>query len=221
MSRLPKETLDRLRLKAIELPIGHPLDQTEQSTTHVVFIESGMCSMTAIFDDGSEVEIAVFGHETAIGLSALMGDRKSTNRTFMQMSGGGYIAKFADVEAEFRKGELFHKLALATLQTQLAEARQSVACNAIHTVQQRIARWLLMSADRLGSTQFVLSQEFLAIMLGVRRTSVALAMGRLKREGVVQYMRTRVVLLDIPKLEAETCECYRILKKQEKDSASS
>lgn len=212
LQHLPAETVARLKLRYVDLPVRRPLEKSEIGIQHIFFIESGVGSMTSSFNDGTQVEVGLFGYESAIGVSALMGVRRSLNRIYMQMEGTGYASKIADAEAEFRLGGEFQKLALRYVQMQLTQATQTAACNAKHDISHRLARWLLLCADRSGTTELALSQEFLAMMLGVQRTSVALAMGRLKKDHVIDYSRGHVSVLDVPRLEAEACECYHLLK---------
>ncbi|MGI4757517.1 MAG: helix-turn-helix domain-containing protein, partial [Janthinobacterium lividum] len=187
-------------------------EKAEHAIQQIFFIEAGVGSMTATLSDGAEVEVGLFGYESVIGISAFMGVRRSLNGVYMRMSGAGYASAVDDAEAEFRRGEEFQRLALRCVQMQLTQATQSAACYAQHDVGQRMARWLLLCADRAGTTELVFSQDFLAMMLGVQRTSIAIAMGRLKRNGVIDYSRSYIHLLKIPELETEACECYRLLK---------
>ncbi len=212
LQHLDDDVLARLKLRPVRLPVKMPLEKSDRGIEHIFFIESGVGSMTSTFNDGTEVEVGLFGYESAIGISAFMGVRRSLNRIYMQMEGTGYVSKVADAEAEFRLGGEFQKLSLRYVQMQLTQATQSAACNAKHEVEQRLARWLLLCSDRSGTTDLELSQEFLAIMLGVQRTTVALAMGIFKSDGLVGYSRGRIQLLDVPALEARACECYYLLK---------
>ena len=123
--------------------------------------------MTSTFQDGTEVEVGLFGYESVIGVSAFMGVRRSLNRIYMQMPGTGYVSKIVDAQAEFSLGGKFQQLALRYVQMQLTQATQSAACNAKHDISQRLARWLLLCADRAGTTELALPQDFLAIMFGV------------------------------------------------------
>lgn len=212
LRHLSAESVARLKLRFVELAVGQPLEKSEAGIQHIFFIESGVGSMTSTFKDGAQVEVGLFGYESAIGISAFMGVRRSLNRIYMQIGGTGYASKISDAETEFGLGGEFQKLALRYVQMQLTQATQSAACNAKHDIHQRLARWLLLCADRSGSTELTLSQDFLGIMLGVQRTSVALAMGHYKRDQVIDYVRGHVCLLDVPGLEAGACECYHILK---------
>lgn len=171
-----------------------------------------MASVTTNFLDGSEVEVGMFGHESVIGLSGLMGSLKSLNRIYIQIAGHGYRCTLADASVEFDRGGLFRNTMLQSVQAQLLQSMQSTGCNAKHTVEQRLARWLLLCADRTKSSSFLLPQVFLADMLGARRTTVTMAALALKRAGLIRYSRGSLEILDTARLEQRSCECYRVVR---------
>ena len=212
LRHLPAESIARLKLVHVELPLKRPLERSERGIGNIFFIESGVGSMTSTFQDGSEVEVGLFGNESVIGVSAFMGVRRSLNRIYMQVEGSGYVSKIADAQAEFDRAGEFQRLALRYVQMQLTQATQSAACNAKHELRHRLARWLLLCSDRAGTAELALSQDHIAIMLGVRRTSVSVEMGRLKRSGLIAYNRGHIHLLAVPALEKQACECYHVLK---------
>jgi CRP-like cAMP-binding protein len=212
LQNLNPEIIGRLNLKRVDLELGHEIEYPGKSIHNVFFIEEGIGSMTATFLDGSQVEIGMFGYESVVGISALMGTRKSLNRVYMQMPGYGYMAPLAQAQAEFARAEDFQRLALRFVQAQLTQSMQSAACNAKHDVQQRLARWLLLCSDRAGSNAFDISQQFLADMLGVARPSVSAIAGELKKEGLLEYNRTKVRIPNPEALEQRACECYLVVK---------
>ena len=212
LRHLSAESVARLQLTHMELPLRKPLERSERDIGHIFFIESGVGSMTSTFQDGSEVEVGLFGNESVIGVSAFMGVRRSLNRIYMQIQGSGFASKIDIAQAEFDRAGEFQRLALRYVQMQLTQSTQTAACNVKHELRQRLARWLLLSSDRAGTIELALSQEFIAMMLGVRRTSVSVEMGRLKRSGVIGYERGHIRLLAVPVLEKQACECYRVLK---------
>jgi CRP-like cAMP-binding protein len=147
-----------------------------------------------------------------IGVSALMGTKKSLNRVYTQIAGHGYSCQVEDARREFRLGGKFQFLALRYVQAQLVQAMQSAGCNAKHNFEQRLARWLLLCADRAHVDTFKISHEFLADMLGVRRPTVSTTAGILKRKGLIEYTRGEIHILDIPGLTKISCECYLTIK---------
>lgn len=171
-----------------------------------------MASMTTAFQDGSEVEVGMFGYESVIGVSAMMGSLQSLNRVYTQIAGYGYRCPVANASAEFEQVGQFRTLMLRSVQAQLLQSMQSTGCNAKHTVEQRLARWLLLCADRTNNTSFVLPHTFLADMLGTRRTTVTVAANDLRRAGLIRYSRGHMDITNIEGLEARSCECYRAIR---------
>ena len=168
--------------------------------------------MTTTFMDGSQVEVGMFGYESVIGVSALMGTKRSLNRVYTQIAGHGFSSRVENARREFERGEDFQHLALGYVQAQLVQAIQSAGCHAKHNVDQRLARWLLICADRAHRNNFKMSQEFLADMLGGTRPTVSEAAGTLKQQGLIEYSRGEIHILDVAGLERASCECYLIIK---------
>jgi CRP-like cAMP-binding protein len=212
LKTLDREVVARLCLRPVVLEVEHELEFPGQPIAHLFFVEEGMASMTTTFQDGTQVEVGMFGYEGVIGVSALMGTKRSLNRVYTQIPGHGYSCAVEVARREFGLGGEFQSLTLRYVQAQLLQAAQSVGCNAKHDLEQRLARWLLLCADRAHSNNFALSQEFIADMLGSTRPTVSAAAGLLKESGLIQYSRGVIHLLDVPALEARACECYRVIK---------
>ena len=155
-----------------------------------------------------------------IGVSALMGTKQSLNRVYTQIAGWGYRCRFETAVAEFGRCGPFQRLALRYVQAQLVQCAQSAGCNAEHSNEQRLARWLLICADRVHSDQFKMSQEFLSHMLGSTRPTVTLAAGRLKEERLITYQRAEIAIVDRKGLEKRACECYGVIKQHLDDFAA-
>ncbi len=154
----------------------------------------------------------MFGYESVVGASALMGVRRSLNRVYMQVAGHGYACSVESARREFQRCGRFQDLALRYVQAQLTQSAQTAACNAKHHVEQRLARWMLICGDRANKPDFGISQEFLGDMLGISRPSVSIAAGHLKALGVIEYNRGVIQILDRVALEARSCECYQVVK---------
>jgi CRP-like cAMP-binding protein len=209
---LDSRTIARLGLGPLKFELNHEMEYPHRPIKHLYFLESGMASMTATFKDGSQVEVSTFGFESVIGVSALMGAKKSLNRVYIQIAGHGYACPVEAARQEFRLGRDFHHLALRYVQAQLDQATQSIGCNAKHTFEPRLARWLLICADRSHSETFKISHQLLADMLGGTRATVSIAAGRLKRKGLIHYSRGVIRILDAVRLEQTACECYKLIK---------
>ena len=212
LKALDGDILERLHLHPVEFELKHEIESPGDSIDRLYFLEEGMASMTTTFKDESQVEVGMFGYESVIGVSALMGTKKSLNRVYTQIAGHGYRCHVEDARREFRLGGYFQSLVLRYVQAQLVQAMQSAGCNAKHNIEQRLARWLLLCADRAHIDTFKISHEFLADMLGVRRPTVSTTAGVLKRKGLIDYTRGEIRILDVPGLTKASCECYLTIK---------
>ena len=204
--------LERLQLTRIELPVRTELERPGELIHSLFFIERGIGSMTTQFANGVKVETSLFGHESVIGISALMGVRRSLNPIFMLLEGFGYACHAEIARAEFETSGLFRRLALRYVQMQLTLSTQNAACNATHTYEQRLARWLLICSDRAASDSLEMAQEFVSEMLGSTRSTVSIAAAHLKAKGLIDYHRGKIILLNKEELEGEACECYRVVR---------
>jgi CRP-like cAMP-binding protein len=214
LDSLDPATIARLRLRPVALELRQEIASVGSEIDELVFIEEGMCSMTASFKDGSEVEVSIFGYESVIGLSALMGSKHSLNRVYMQLPGRGFSSPLKAASKEFGLCGRFQHLALRNVQAQLMQSMQFAGCNAKHNIKQRLARWLLICADRARSDSFSISHAFLADMLGSTRPTVSVAAGALKGRRLIEYSRGAVSILDRKGLERKACECYRVVREQ-------
>ena len=212
LSHMDAPTVARLQLRRIELPFLYDLEVPGQTIDHLFFLEDGIGSMTTCFESGAQVETSMFGYESAIGVSALMGTKHSLNRIFMQLAGYGYMSPVRAARAEFQRNGVFQHLALRYVQAQLTLSTQNAACNASHTYEQRLARWLLICSDRAQQDDLEMAQEFVSQMLGSTRSTVSIAAAHLKAKGLIDYHRGSIRLLKKKELEAEACECYRVVR---------
>ena len=203
---------ERLHLRRISLEARQKIEQPGNPIEKLIFLEEGIASMTTTFQNGQQVETSMFGFESLIGFSALMGVLKSLNSIFMQLPGYGYATDIPSALAEFQKGGEFQKIALRYVQAQLTISTQNAACNASHTYEQRLARWLLICSDRANLESLPMAQEFVSEMLGSTRSTVSIAASHLKAKGIISYNRGSIVLLDRERLEREACECYRVVR---------
>ncbi len=209
---LDAETIQRLELRRVTFELEHEIECPGCTLKHLYFLEEGMASVTTTFKDGSQVEVGMFGSESVIGISGLMGTKRSLNRVYTQIAGFGFSCALGNARTEFKACGTFQAIALSYVQSQLVQAMQSAGCNAKHSVEQRLARWLLTCADRAGSSQFLMSHEFLGYMLGSARPTVSLAAGILRDEGLIQYSRGMMWILDRKGLEKRACECYEVIR---------
>jgi CRP-like cAMP-binding protein len=193
----------RLELKAFLHKPGEPI-------RHVYFPGSGFCSMLTVLADGSMVEVATIGREGMVGVSAVFDGGPPTSVTMVQGETDTCYRMTADAfrREMDRRGPL-HELVTRYAQALVGFVMQSTACNAMHSVEQRLARWLLLAQDRMGRDDFPLTQEFVAMMLGATRPTVTVVAGTLQKAGLITYHRGHVTIVDREGLEAASCECYR------------
>lgn len=212
LTTLDADIVRHLDLQPVSFELKHEIEYPGKAIDHLYFVEEGMASMTTTFKDGSQVEVGMFGYESVIGVSALMGTKRSLNRVYTQIAGHGFACPIETARREFARGGDFQHLALRYVQTQLVQAIQSAGCHAKHNVEQRLARWLLICADRAHSNTFKMSHEFLADMIGGTRPTLSTAAGLLKQKGLIEYTRGEIHIIDVAGLERASCECYLIIK---------
>jgi len=214
LKALPIAEYDRLlaELRPVRLPLKDVLIEPNTEIGHVWFIREGVASMLAEEQDGSSIEVGTIGREGFVGLPLLNGVDRMPYRVLIQIEGDAWRMR-ADVFRRVvdERPQIRHRC-LRFAQYFSDQMAQSVACNRLHTVEERCARWVLMTHDRVDGDHFELTQEFLAMMLGVRRAGVSVAMGVFQRANIVTYVRGRVTVLDREALERGACDCYRITR---------
>jgi CRP-like cAMP-binding protein len=198
------------RLKPINLPQRTPLINGDRR--YAYFLESGVASFVVTVDDGHSVEVGIVGNEGVVGTSLLGGGESVVGRTFIQIKGYGYQMSAKALQEEFEEGGEFRRRVQGFMQGFMIQVAQTAACNRLHNIEERLARWLLSCRDRTKDAHLPLTQEFLGQMLGAPRTTVTLSAGLLQRGGMIQYTRGAVTILDQPALENAACECYAIVR---------
>lgn len=213
LAQLPADVYATLEkhLVPVEMPLEKRLSEPNQPIEFVYFLNTGLISTDAITAKGEQVEVGLIGREGFSGLAALLDQPQMSHSVIMQGSGQGFRIRSSVVRAEFLKGGMFQRLVHAFAYLQLVQITQSVLCNRMHEVDARLARWLLSSADRMESETLHLTQEFLAQMLGVQRSTVTVAAGEMQRNGMIGYSRGLIHILDRPGLISKACECYGIV----------
>ena len=197
------------------LAIGQVLAEPGQPLAHVYFPETAVCSIIARMADGAGVEVGTIGNEGLVGLAALLDTAASANQTLAQIPGTALRIPAAGLVAAVDARPALRRLLHRYTQAYLTQVAQGAACNRLHGIEARCARWLLMTHDRVGGAdRFPLTQEFLAIMLGVRRSGVTVAAGALQAAGLIRYHRGGIRVLDREGLELAACECYGMIRRQ-------
>jgi CRP-like cAMP-binding protein len=195
----------------VDLPLGKALSEPNRAIEYVYFLNRGLISTDALTEKGEQVEVGVIGREGFSGLPALFDQPQMSHSVIIQGGGEGMRIRSSIVRDEFLKGGALQQMVHAFAYLQLVQVTQSVLCNRLHEVEARLARWLLTSADRMESESLHLTQEFLAQMLGVQRSTVTVAAGEMQRAGLIGYSRGKINILEREALIKRTCECYGIV----------
>jgi CRP-like cAMP-binding protein len=216
LDHLPESDFERIasRLEPIDMPLGEVLYESGGRLKHVYFPTTSIVSLLYVLKNGASAEIAVVGNEGVLGISLFMGGETTPSRAVVQSAGYGYRLKSQVLKEEFNRGGAMMQLLLRYTQSLITQMAQTAVCNRHHSLEQQLCRWLLLSLDRLDSSELTMTQELIANMLGVRREGVTEAAGKLRRAGVIKYSRGRIVVLDRPRLEQEVCECYSVVRKE-------
>ena len=201
-------------LEAVEMPLGDVLYESGGVLGHVYFPTTSIVSLLYVMENGSSAEIAVVGHEGIVGISLFMGGETTPNRALVQSAGQGFRLPALVMKDEFdRAGPVLHLL-LRYTQALITQMAQTAVCNRHHSLDQQLCRWLLLSLDRLRVSELNMTQELIANMLGVRREGVTEAALKLQQAGLIRYARGRITVLDRPRLEKRSCECYAVVKRE-------
>jgi len=216
LSALPTEEYQRLlpNLESVSLPLTQIIYTPNEPIEYVYFPNNGIVSLVNVTEDGGTVEAATVGNEGMVGIPVLLGADKIVSQAIVQIVGDALRMKADVFKREVTPGTQLHNLLLRYTLALMNLISQSVACNSLHPVEQRCCRWLLLCQERVKSEQFLLTQEFLAQMLGVRRATVSGVAATLQQAGLIRYSRGKITICDHPSLEASSCECYRIVKEE-------
>jgi CRP-like cAMP-binding protein len=216
---LPPKELDSVlpKLEFVRLKSRHVLHESGETLKSAYFYNSGMFSVLSIMPDGKSVEVGLAGKEGFSGVPLIAGFRTSHTRTVVQVEGTAFRIDASHFRSAVREFRQLDRQVQRYGQLAALQVTQIAVCNRLHEVEERLARWLLMSHDRLASNTLPLTQEFLAQMLGTRRSSVSIAAGILQRAGLIEHSRGNATILDRPGLEEACCDCYAQLQQQTKE----
>jgi CRP-like cAMP-binding protein len=214
LKALPADERERLypHLKLVEMPFGKVLYESGAVLRHIYFPVDSIVSLLYVLNNGASAELAVVGNEGAVGVSLFMGGETTPSRAIVQSAGSAYQLTGGRLKQEFiRHGQLLMAL-LRYTQSLITQMAQTAVCNRHHSIDQQLCRWLLLTLDRLDSNEIRVTQELIASMIGVRREGVTEAAGKLQQLGVIRYSRGKITVLDRPRMEALSCECYAVVK---------
>jgi CRP-like cAMP-binding protein len=215
LAALPPEDYERLlpNLEPVALPLGWTVHRAGDREMYLYFLTAGIVSRFYVTESGASAEFAVTGSEGVIGVASFLGGESTPSQAIVLSPGYAYRLGTESLKDEFeRDGPLSHLL-LRYTQALIAQTGQIAGCNRHHSLKQRLCRWILSCLDRLPSEDLTMTQELIADMLGVRRGGVTVAAGKLQEAGMIHYRRGHITVLDRPKLEAQACECYAVVKR--------
>lgn len=202
------------KLEHVTLKRGEVVYRADQDIDEVYFPEEAVIAMVDTTDDRRTVEVGIIGHEGIVGINIFLGGAVTPDKAIVQLPGGAFRMKSKDLRKEVRFGSPLQRLLLDYTRTFLTVISQSVACSQHHNIEQRLARWLLTMNDYAGSGEFLMDQESIAAMLGVRRESITDAARKLQAADLITYRRGRISVLDNRGLGKQSCECYRFIRQQ-------
>jgi CRP-like cAMP-binding protein len=216
LAALPTAEFERLaaHLELVPMPLGEILYEPGGQLQHAFFPTTAIVSLHYVMASGASAEAAGVGNEGVVGISLFMGGDTTPSSAVVQTAGHGYRLESRVLKQEFQRGGLMQRLLLRYTQALITQVSQTAVCNRHHSVEQQLCRWLLLTLDRVSSRELVMTQELVASMLGVRREGITDAAGRLQHAGVIRYRRGHISVLQRSGLEARTCECYAVVKKE-------
>jgi CRP-like cAMP-binding protein len=216
LAALPLEDYARLLpyLEPVSLPLGWTVHRAGNRERHLYFLTAGIVSRFCVMENGASAHFALTGSEGAIGVASFLGGESMPSHAVVLSAGYAYRLGADLLTSEFEHDGLLSHLLLRYTQALITQMVQTAACNRHHSVEQQLCRWILASLDRVPSNGLAMSQELIANMLGVRRESVTEAAGRLQKTGLIHYSHGHIAVLNRPRLEAQACECYAVVKRE-------
>ncbi len=199
------------KLQPLSFALGDVMHESGDKMDYVYFPTTAIISLLYIMENGSTAEIGVVGNDGILGIELFMGGETTTNRAIVQSAGLGFKMKARDMKDEFTLGGAFQKLLLRYTQALIAQISQTAVCNRLHSVEQQLCRWLLLSHDRLDSDKLVMTHDLISNMLGVRREGVTLAAQKLVAQKLITSVRGTMTIIDRQSLENAVCECYEVV----------
>ena len=214
LAALPDEEFERLvpTFQQTSFSLGDVLYEFGGRLDYVYFPTSSIVSLLYTMENGATAEMGLTGNDGVVGIALFMGGETMPNRAVVQSAGDAVRMKAKVLQEEFKVGGQFQRLLLRYTQALITQISQTAVCNRLHSVEQQLCRWLLLSHDRVNTDELIMTQELIADMLGVRREGVTVAAGHLQDIGAISYVRGRIQILDRQKLENSACECYRVVK---------
>ncbi|MDQ5845926.1 MAG: Crp/Fnr family transcriptional regulator [Acidobacteriota bacterium] len=214
LAALPRDEYERLQpqLHHVSFSLGQVVYEFGGQLDYVFFPTTAIVSLLYTMENGTSAEMGLTGNDGVVGIALFMGGGTMPNRAVVQSAGGAIRMTAKTLKDEFARGGKFQQLLLRYTQALITQISQTAVCNRLHSVDQQLCRWLLLSHDRVKADELIMTQELIADMLGVRREGVTVAAGRLQDDGAISYVRGRITILSRQKLEDTVCECYAVVR---------
>lgn len=214
LAALPAEDYERLlpNLKPVAFSLGEVIYESQGQMDYVYFPTTAHISLLYTMTDGMTAEVGLVGDEGLVGIALFMGGATTPNHAIVQGAGDALKMSAQEMLDEFKKGGAFQLTLLRYTQALIVQISQTAVCNRLHTTEQRLCRWMLMTRDRTHKDELQMTHEFISNMLGIHREAVSLAAHRLQEKGMISYTRGRIRIIDREKLERCSCECYKVVK---------
>jgi CRP-like cAMP-binding protein len=214
LAALPHDEYERVlpSLQQVSFSLGEVVYEFGGHLDYVYFPTTSIVSLLYTMENGSSAEMGLTGNDGVVGIALFMGGGTMPNRAVIQSAGAAIRMRAKILQDEFARGGQFQRLLLRYTQALITQISQTAVCNRLHSVEQQLCRWLLLSHDRVKADELIMTQELIADMLGVRREGVTVAAGRLQDDGAISYVRGHIKILNRQKLEETVCECYRVVK---------
>jgi CRP-like cAMP-binding protein len=210
---LPESEFNKLenKLEHVRFDLGEVLHESGDKMQYAYFPTTAIISLLYVMENGSTAEIGVIGNEGVVGVAAVFGGISMPNRAIVQSAGSCFRMKVKDVDDEFVKAGVFQKLMLRFVQALMTQISQTAVCNRLHSVEQQLCRWLLLSHDRLDSDKLVMTHDLISNMLGVRREGITISAQKLAKKKLIRNVRGTITIIDRAGLENAVCECYQVV----------
>ena len=216
LAALPAADFARIesKLQPVSFKLGEVIYESGDKLDHIHFPTTAITSLLYIMENGATAEIGVIGNDGVCGYALFLGGNSMPNRAVIQSAGDAFRMKADDMRVEFALGGIFQKMMLCYTQALMTQISQTAVCNRLHTLEQQLCRWLLLSHDRLDSDKLVMTHDLISNMLGVRREGVTLAAQKLAKRKLIKNVRGTITVLDRQGLEDAVCECYEVVNKE-------
>ena len=213
LASLPNDEFARFqsKLEPVSLKLGTVLYESGDRLDHAYFPTTAIISLLYIMENGATAEIGVVGNDGILGIALFMGGDTTNSRAIVQSAGEVFKIKAQDLKTEFGRGGIFQTMLLRYTQALMTQISQTAVCNRLHSLEQQLCRWILLSHDRLDSDKLVMTHDLISNMLGVRREGVTLAAQKLAEKGLITNTRGTIILIDRQGLENAVCECYQVV----------